>query len=303
MAKEWVQISNSQAKVFEASYIRNPTKRALFIGLAAFVIAVALTTTVVNELSESFQSFLIRFIEYKFLNGELLSATTKKLLSVIFLIVSFIIQCITFFILIWLFDKSKDEFVFDLNKKTISHIDQSNFDRLLRREGSVEIHSLVNCSKVAVVIVTDEDSDGDNFYFYSLEVIGDYLGKKIQIDRSGSYSSPNQLVRLNDITYFQNLARKIGDFLQLPVELEPSEYLKIKHEKGIQEKPPEKQNLTEIETIESAVEKIYKILMSSFGQTHEYRLVNSEDFQGYVDLAPPPAIGSCCSGLHLGGGY
>ncbi len=37
--------------------------------------------------------------------------------------------------------------------------------------------------------------------------------------------------------------------------------------------------------IETAVEKIYKTLKSSFGQSHEYRLVNSEEFRGYVDLA------------------
>jgi len=37
--------------------------------------------------------------------------------------------------------------------------------------------------------------------------------------------------------------------------------------------------------IETTVEQLYRLLKSNFGTIHEYRIVNSEAFRGYVDLA------------------
>jgi hypothetical protein len=178
-------------------------------------------------------------------------------------------------------DVVEDVLVFDLSQGNLVHIQRSLLAKLLKRPGSIKkrLH-LSNYSKVSLRVDSDVDSDDDRYYFYSLVMSGDSQNNYFQIDCSSRSSSLDKLDR-KELAELEHLGRQLADFLQIPLVSE------IDRDGEINTRPtsPSRTTSNDSTEIETAVEKIYKTLKSSFGQSHEYRIVNSEDFRGYVDLA------------------
>ncbi len=86
--------------------------------------------------------------------------------------------------------------------------------------------------------------------------------------------------RDKELADLQNIGRKLADFLQIPLvsEIGMNGEINTKTTSFNSETSPH------LKSIETEVEKFYKTLKSNYGQTHEYRIVNSDDFRGYVDL-------------------
>jgi len=279
MTKKWVQISDSQAKVVEQHNIIIYT---LYIGILALLLSVLLYLIILfiflpSSLVDPLIQFIESNIESKLLNGEPISEKVIMNLQIIFFCIIFIAM----FMLCSLIDIVEDVLVFDLSQGNLVHIQRSLLAKLLKRPGSIKkrLH-LSNYSKVSLRVDSDVDSDDDRYYFYSLVMSGDSQNNYFQIDCSSRSSSLDKLDR-KELAELEHLGRQLADFLQIPLVSE------IDRDGEVNTRPtsPSRTTSNDSTEIETAVEKIYKTLKSSFGQSHEYRIVNSEDFRGYVDLA------------------
>ena len=279
MTKKWVQISDSQAKAVKEYNVITST---LYIGILALLLSVLLYLIILfvflpSSLVDPLIQFIESNIESKLLNGEPISEKVIINLQIIFFCIIFIAM----FMLCSLIDIVEDVLVFDLSQGNLVHIQRSLLAKLLKRPGSIKkrLH-LSNYSKVSLRVDSDVDSDDDRYYFYSLVMSGDSQNNYFQIDCSSRSSSLDKLDR-KELDELEHLGRQLADFLQIPLVSE------IDRDGEINTRPtsPSRTTSNDSTEIETAVEKIYKTLKSSFGQSHEYRIVNSEDFQGYVDLA------------------
>jgi hypothetical protein len=123
----------------------------------------------------------VPFIESSLLHGEPISETVKlwSLYASFFIFPSF-----STLILLWLGTVVDDELIFDLDTGTLIRLVRSRFSRLFKRPGSVKKRlRLSRYSKVSIRFDSELDSDGDTFYFYSLEISGDSPSDNFEIDR------------------------------------------------------------------------------------------------------------------------
>ncbi|WP_448381482.1 hypothetical protein [Gloeomargarita sp.] len=271
MAKQWVQISPYQAKVFVE---RNITISTLYLGIVA-LLSSALVGLIILFIALRFSLVdpLIQVIESKLLNGEPISGKVIVSLQIVF----FCIIYIAMFVLCCQTNVVEDVLFFDLSQGNLIHIQRSLLAKLLKRPVSIKkrLH-LSNYSQISLRVESDVDSDNDRYYFYSLVMVGNSPNHCFQIDCSDyRYYSLDRLNNGPDRTEFEHLGRNLASFLGIPMvlDIDANEAVKTNRRSGSKDE------------IETAVEKIYKTLKSCFGNTHEYRVVNSEEFRGYVDLA------------------
>ncbi|APB32574.1 hypothetical protein GlitD10_0272, partial [Gloeomargarita lithophora Alchichica-D10] len=132
----------------------------------------------------------------------------------------------------------------------------------------VKVAYLSEFSEIAILEKSETDSDGDSYWSCTLEMIG-YENMVIE-------KFPNKKF-MKYISELQDLACKMGNFLRKPV-ITPIGVISVSQ---TQEYCPS----SDQDEMTTAVEKIYKTLKLNFVDTHEYRIVNSDDFRAYVDLA------------------
>ncbi len=200
-AKKWVQLSHSQAKIIRYSYTKFPLSRIDFHNTTQFILYSSIIATAFSFFTSLYflhffdplVDFIAQFIQSNSLHGEPISKTTKERLSFVFSIsVLFFAMLITIF----LSTVVVDELIFDLDEKTITHIVQSNLSQLFKREGSVKKFHLSHYAKVSIRVSSHSDSDGEVWYFYSLEMISDPPGNNFQIDCSDGKRSEKKIILL-----------------------------------------------------------------------------------------------------------
>ncbi|WAS05573.1 hypothetical protein LQF76_01400 [Gloeomargaritales cyanobacterium VI4D9] len=283
MTKKWVQISHSKARVVEEY---NVIIFTISIGIGTLIlgcILFALFNIFLVLLFNLLINLLIQFIQFNLLHGEPVPKTLIEQLPLILFCIIFII----IFMILWLFVPD-DELIFDLDEGTLKYLVQSRFDKLLKRQGSIKkrLH-LSEYSKVSLRVDSEVDSDNDRWYCYSLKINSDSPDIYFEIDCSARFSSTNELYKSSrqKLHELENLGRQLADFLQVPMVLDIDANKAAKTDRNSSNSSNARISTGSKDEIETAVEKIYKTLKSSFGNTHEYRIVNSEDFRGYVDLA------------------
>ena len=226
---------------------------------------------------------LIEFIESNILRGEPLPKTVTNTSSVVLLSITFCINFMIVFMLSWLPVMVEDELIFDLDQGTLIQTVRSRFSRLLKRKVRIKNRAVLsNYSKVALRIDSESDWDHGQLYYYPLVLINDSSNNCFQIDCSKRFSSTDELHQSGrkEFARLENLGHQLADFLRMPVVLET--------EKRTDAQPTASGRVTSNDSakeIETTVEQLYRLLKSNFGTIHEYRIVNSEAFRGYVDLA------------------
>ncbi|MCS6782800.1 MAG: hypothetical protein RMI89_11080 [Gloeomargarita sp. SKYBB_i_bin120] len=282
MAKEWAQIDSLTARLFESEYaprIYQETQRTLMNGVILALVIGLLGAAVSSYVFTPTFSFIFRWIEMNFLAGEALSLSQKRLLSAVILFIFIFIVSLMIFLWNWLQQKVKDEFLFDRSKRIVSHIKQSRLAYLLGWPSCVRTYHLSDFSKVSISVTKTRVGPFNFGYCFVLKLVNQHL--PLQIGRSAGFSSLESLARFayGELLNFQDLARKLGDFLKIRVEEESLIDLTKRLKQTLAA-----QNQVDFGEIENKVNEIYKVLQAAYGQIYQYRPVNSEAFRYSVDL-------------------